>query len=147
MDFVHLHVHSEYSILDAACRIDELLLKAKEYEMEALALTDHGVLCGAIEFYRKAKNYGIKPIIGVEFYFAPKGRHDRTPGQKYYHLLALAEDERGYRNLLKLSTLGYSEGFYYKPRIDLDLLKKYGEGLIVTSACKSGVLAKPLLQG
>jgi len=145
--FVHLHVHSEYSILDAACRIDELLLKAKEFGMGALALTDHGVLCGAIEFYQKAKNYGIKPIIGVEFYFAPKGRSDRTPGQKYYHLLALAEDGQGYKNLLKLSTLGYTEGFYYKPRIDLDLLKRHSEGLIVTSACKSGILAKPLLQG
>jgi DNA polymerase-3 subunit alpha len=147
MDFVHLHVHSEYSILDAACRIEELLLKAKEYEMEALALTDHGVMSGAIEFYQKAKNYGIKPIIGTEFYFAPRGRRDRTPGQKYYHLLALAEDERGYKNLLKLSSLGYTEGFYYKPRIDLELLKEYSDGLIVTSACKSGILAKPILQG
>ena len=145
--FVHLHVHSEYSLLDATCRIDELLLAAKERGMEALALTDHGALPGAIEFYQKAKNYGIKPILGVELYFAPRGRHDRTPGQKYYHLLALAEDERGYKNLLKLSSLGYTEGFYYKPRIDLELLKRYSEGLIVTSACKSGILAKPILQG
>lgn len=146
-EFVHLHVHSEFSILDATCRIEELLLKAKEQGMGALALTDHGALSGAIEFYRKAKNYGIKPIIGVEFYFAPRGRWDRTPSQKYYHLLALAEDEQGYRNLLKLSSLGYMEGFYYKPRIDLELLKEYGEGLIFTSACKSGVLARPVLQG
>ncbi len=147
-DFVHLHAHSEYSMLDATCRIEELLLKAKEYGMPALALTDHGVLCGAIEFYQKARIYGIKPLIGVEFYFAPRGRQDRTPGrEKYYHLLALAEDERGYRNLLKLASLGYSEGFYYKPRIDLELLKEYRDGLIVTTACKSGLLAKPLLSG
>jgi len=147
MDFVHLHVHSEYSILDATCRLDELLLKAKEYGMGSLALTDHGVMSGAIEFYQKAQNYGIKPIIGIEFYFAPRGRRDRTPDQKYYHLLALAENQRGYKNLLKLSSLGYTEGFYYKPRIDLELLNRYSEGLIVTSACKSGILAKPILQG
>ncbi len=147
-EFVHLHVHSEYSLLDATCRIDELLLRAKEHGMPALALTDHGVLSGAIEFYQKAKNYGIKPLIGVEFYFAPHGRHDRSPGKpKYYHLLALARDARGYRNLIKLATLGYTEGFYYKPRIDFELLQRHNEGLIFTSACKSGVLAKPLLQG
>lgn len=147
-DFVHLHVHSEYSMLDATCRIEELLLQAKEHEMGALALTDHGVLSGAIEFYQKAKNYGIKPIIGVEFYLAPRGRQDKAPGrERYRHLLALAEDERGYKNLLKLSSLGYSDGFYYKPRIDLELLEEYGDGLIITSGCKSGVLAKPILQG
>lgn len=145
--FVHLHVHSEYSLLDATCRIDELLLKAKEYGMPALALTDHGVLSGAIEFYQKARLHGVKPIIGVEFYFAPRGRHDRSPDQKYYHLIALAKDERGYRNLLKLASLGYTDGFYYKPRIDWELLTKYSEGLIITSACKSGILAKPLLGG
>jgi DNA polymerase-3 subunit alpha len=147
-EFVHLHAHSEYSMLDATCRIEELLLKAKEYEMPALALTDHGVLCGAVEFYQKARIYKIKPILGVEFYFAPRGRYDRSPGlEKYYHLLALAEDQRGYRNLLKLASLGYSEGFYYKPRIDLELLKEYGDGLIITTACKSGLLAKPILAG
>ncbi len=147
MGFVHLHVHSEYSILDATCRIEELLLKAKEYGMKALALTDHGNLCGAIEFHHKVKNYGIKPIIGTELYFAPRGRFDRMPGPRYYHLLALAENEQGYKNLLKLSSLGYTEGFYYKPRIDMELLERYSDGLILTSACKSGILAKPLLQG
>ncbi|MCR4404369.1 MAG: DNA polymerase III subunit alpha [Candidatus Acetothermia bacterium] len=148
MDFVHLHVHSEYSMLDATCRIEELLLRAKEFSMPALALTDHGALPGAVEFYQKARNYGIKPLIGVEFYLAPRGRREKSPGrERYRHLLALAENERGYKNLLKLSSLGYIEGFYYKPRIDLELLREYRDGLIVTSACKSGVLAKPLLAG
>lgn len=148
MDFVHLHVHSEYSMLDATCRIEELLLRAKEFAMPALALTDHGALPGAVEFYQKARNYGIKPLLGVEFYLAPRGRRERSPGgERYRHLLALAENERGYRNLLKLSSLGYIEGFYYKPRVDLELLKEHRDGLIVTSACKSGVLAKPILSG
>lgn len=147
MSFVHLHVHSEYSLLDATCRLEALLRKAKEYEMPALALTDHGNLCGAIKFYNLARAYGIKPILGCEFYVAPKSRFDRIPNEKYFHLTVLAQNERGYRNLIKLSSLGYTEGFYYKPRVDKDLLRKYSEGLIALSGCGKGEVPYYLAQG
>ncbi|MDW8329411.1 MAG: DNA polymerase III subunit alpha [Candidatus Bipolaricaulota bacterium] len=147
--FVHLHVHSEYSLLDAMCRIDELLQKCREYEMPALALTDHGNLCGAIEFYKKAKEHNIKPIVGCEFYLAPKSRHTKAKeeGTKYYHLTVLARNERGYRNLVKLSSIGYVEGFYYKPRIDKEILRQHSDGLLILSGCRSSEISRLLSQG
>ncbi len=147
--FVHLHVHSEYSLLDAMCRIDELLQKCKDYGMPALALTDHGNLCGAIEFYQKAKEYNIKPIIGCELYMAPKSRHTKAKeeGTKYYHLTVLARNEKGYRNLVKLSSIGYVEGFYYKPRVDKEALRQYSDGLLILSGCRSSEICRLLAQG
>lgn len=146
--FVHLHVHSEYSLLDAMCRTEELVKKCVEHQMPALALTDHGNLCGAIEFYRKAKEHGIKPILGCELYVAPKSRHTKTKedGMKYYHLTVLARDEEGYRNLVKLTSLGYVEGFYYKPRVDKELLRNHSQGLVILSGCRSSEICRLLAQ-
>ncbi len=142
--FVHLHVHSEYSLLDAMCRIKELIQKCVEQKMPALALTDHGNLCGAIEFYKCATEHRIKPIIGCELYVAPKSRHIKTKedGTKYYHLTVLARNETGYRNLVKLTSLGYVEGFYYKPRVDKELLRRYHQGLILLSGCRSSEICR-----
>ena len=149
MSFVHLHCHSEYSLLDGANRIDDLIARAVEFEQPALAITDHGNLHGAWEFQEKARKAGIKPIIGMEAYVAPGDRRARsraTPGDRaYYHLVILARDLRGYRNLVKLSSLAYTEGFYGKPRVDRELLAKYNEGLIVSSACMAGEVATHLL--
>lgn len=139
--FAHLHVHSEYSLLDGACRLPHLMKKAHEYKMPALALTDHGNLFGAIEFYTHAMEAGIKPIIGYEAYVAPGSRFDRTAqGIKdaSFHLTLLAKDETGYKNLIKLATSAYLEGFYYKPRIDKEILAQWSEGLIVLSGCLKG---------
>lgn len=135
--FIHLHVHSEYSLLDGACRISELIQRAKALGMKALALTDHSNMFGAIEFYTKAKAAGIKPIIGFESYIAPTGRLVKNPKIKetLYHLTLLAKDLTGYQNLLKLATAAYLEGFYYKPRIDKELLKRHSQGLIALSGC------------
>lgn len=146
--FVHLHVHSEYSLLDAMCRTEELVKKCVEQKMPALALTDHGNLCGAIEFYKKAKEHGIKPILGCELYVAPKSRHTKTKedGMKYYHLTVLARDEAGYHNLVRLTSLGYVEGFYYKPRVDKELLRHYSRGLIILSGCRSSEICRLLAQ-
>ncbi len=146
--FVHLHVHSEYSLLDAMCRIEDLVKKCVEQKMPALALTDHGNLCGAIEFYKHAQEHGIKPIIGCELYVAPKSRHTKSKedGTKYYHLTVLARNETGYRNLVKLTSLGYLEGFYYKPRIDKELLRRYSDGLIILSGCRSSEICRLLGQ-
>ncbi len=147
MNFVHLHVHSEYSLLDATCRIDALLKRAADYGMPALALTDHGTMSGAIEFYRRAAHYGVKPLIGVELYVAPQSRFDRSVGSertKYHHLLVLARDEQGYRNLIKLTSLGYLEGFYYKPRVDPELLERYHQGLLILSGCRSSEIPRLL---
>jgi len=146
--FVHLHAHSEYSLLDAMCRIEDLVRKCVEQKMPALALTDHGNLCGAIEFYRCAHEHGIKPIIGCELYVAPKSRHTKTKedGAKYYHLTVLARNETGYRNLVKLTSLGYLEGFYYKPRVDKELLRRYSQGLIILSGCRSSEICRLLGQ-
>ncbi len=156
-DFIHLHNHSHYSLQDAACTIDALIEAAKKNEMQALALTDHGVMYGISEFYKKAKSAGIKPIVGMEAYIVMEGsRFDRgkenlKPGGRkqrdYNHLVLLAKNKTGYKNLVKLSTLGFTEGFYYKPRIDLELLKKYSEGLICTSACLAGPVSAHLLNG
>ena len=131
--FVHLHTHSEYSILDSSCKIKGLLDLTEKYDMDALALTDHGVMGGAVKFYREAKKRGIKPIIGCEIYLAPGDRRERKArnGEKYYHLVLLAKNKQGYSNLVSIVSLAQTEGFYYKPRADKELLQQYLEGLIV----------------
>jgi len=157
-EFVHLHNHSHYSLLDGACTIDALIEAAVEKNMSALALTDHGVMFGAIEFYKKAKKAGIKPIIGTEAYIVTRGtRFDksaaaqsRSNGQGrgvHHHIILLVKDYAGYKNLIKLVTLGHTEGFYYKPRIDLELLRQHREGLIALSGCVSGVVSARLIAG
>jgi DNA polymerase-3 subunit alpha len=151
MSFVHLHCHSEYSLLDGANRIDDLIARALEFEQPALAITDHGNLHAAWEFLEKAKKAKLKPIIGMEAYVAPGDRRERArprPGAKpYYHLVILARDATGYKNLVKLSSLAYTEGFYTKPRVDRELLQRYREGLIISSACMAGEVASHLLEG
>jgi len=151
MSFVHLHCHSEYSLLDGANRIDDLIRRAKEFEQPALAITDHGNLHAAWEFQEHARKEKIKPIIGMEAYVAPGDRRTRsrangTLQKPYYHLVLLAKDQTGYRNLVKLSSLAYTEGFYTKPRVDRELLAKYSEGIIVSSACMAGEVATHLLK-
>jgi DNA polymerase-3 subunit alpha len=147
MDFVHLHTHSEYSLLDGSAKISELTKKAAALGMSAIALTDHGAMYGIIDFYKAAKKDGIKPVLGCEVYVAATNHKDRDPGKGnfYYHLVLLAEDEAGYHNLIKLVSCGFRDGFYYKPRVDLELLAKYSKGLIALSACLSGPVAKTLL--
>ncbi len=145
MSFVHLHVHSEYSMLDATCRIPQLVARAAELEMPALALTDHGLMCGVVEFVQAAQDEGIKPIIGCELYVAPKSRTEKNQAKKYHHLTALARNAQGYQNLMKLSSLGYLEGFYYRPRVDKELLRQYGDGLILLSGCLQAEVPKLLL--
>lgn len=147
MSFTHLHVHTEYSLLDGMCRIEDVLKKAKEMKMKSLAITDHGALYGAFKFYIKAKEIGIKPIIGVETYKAKKSRFDRPQGpyKDQYHLVLLAKNLEGYKNLLKIVTCSYLEGFYYRPRVDFDLLKKYKAGIIALSACLKGEIPSLLL--
>ncbi|HEY0996339.1 MAG TPA: DNA polymerase III subunit alpha [Gemmatimonadaceae bacterium] len=151
MSFVHLHCHSEYSLLDGANRIDDLIRRAKEFEQPALAITDHGNLHAAWTFQEHAKKAGVKPILGMEAYVAPGSRREKgrpAPGAKpYYHLVLLARDLTGYRNLVKLSSLGYTEGFYTRPRIDRELLAAHSEGLIVSSACLAGEVAQHLMNG
>ncbi|MCX5871860.1 MAG: DNA polymerase III subunit alpha [Deltaproteobacteria bacterium] len=149
-DFVHLHLHTQYSLLDGAIRIADLITRAKEHKMPAVAMTDHGNLFGAMEFYSSVKASGLKPIIGCEVYVAPGSRFEkssRNGEQKSYHLILLCENEKGYRNLCKLVTLGNFEGFYYKPRIDKELLEKYNEGLICLSGCLSSELADLAMAG
>ena len=142
--FVHLHVHSEFSILDGACRIPALAARAAELEMPAVALTDHGSLAGAVELVKETKKHGVKPIVGCEVYVAD----DRKAQQKgYAHMTLLAETTEGYRNLIKLSSLGYLEGYYYKPRVDWELLERHGKGLIALSGCLSGRVCKALEEG
>jgi len=145
--FTHLHVHSHYSLLDGLSKIDDLIAEAKKYGMKSLALTDHGVMYGVIEFYQKAKEAGIKPIIGVEAYLARNGHLNKRPkiDEKPYHLILLAKDEQGYKNLIKLTTLAHLKGFYYKPRIDFELLKKYSLGLIGLSACLQGEIPQLII--
>ena len=145
--FVHLHCHSHYSLLDGLPKIPQLVKKAKEFKMPALALTDHGAMYGAIEFYQACLKAGIKPIIGVEAYIAPHSRFDKQAkvDTHPFHLVLLAKDKTGYQNLLKLTTFAHLEGFYYKPRIDWELLEKYHEGLIALSACLQGEVARAIL--
>ncbi len=145
--FVHLHVHSEYSILDGSSKIDDLVEKALHYRMPALALTDHGNLFGAFEFYKKALHRGIKPIIGEEFYLAPQSMRAREQKEKPFHIILLARDEEGYKNLLFLSSMAYLEGFYYKPRIDRELLSAHSAGLIALSSCLGGEIPYCILKG
>ena len=154
-EFVALHNHSHYSLQDAACTIDSLIKATQENNMHAIALTDHGVMFGISEFYKKAKNADIKPIIGVEAYINFEGSrfergekgYGRKKSKNYNHLVLIAKNETGYKNLLKLSTQGFTEGFYYKPRIDLELLKERYEGLICTSACLAGPVSSHLMHG
>ena len=148
-NFVHLHIHSEFSLLDGANRIKDLPVRAKELGMDAIALTDHGVMYGAIDFYKACKKEGIKPIIGCEVYVAIRSRFDKEAGidNKYNHLILLAKNEQGYKNLSKLVSLGFLEGYYYKPRIDKEILEKYHEGLICLSACLAGEINQKLLYG
>ncbi|MFH0987566.1 MAG: PHP domain-containing protein [Patescibacteria group bacterium] len=147
--FTHLHVHSHFSLLDGLPKIDELLNYAKELGMDSVALTDHGALYGAIEFYQKAKNIGVKPLIGEEMYLALEGMDQRRPNidDKRYHLLLIAKNPDGYRNLVKLTTKAWTEGFYYKPRIDQKLLEKHSKGLIGLSACLQGKIPQLILSG
>lgn len=146
-NFTHLHLHTEYSLLDGACRIKKLIKKVKELGQTSVAITDHGVMCGAIDFYREAKKNGIKPIIGCEVYVAPRSRFDKTFGidNKYYHLVLLCKNETGYKNLIKLVSKSFIDGFYFKPRIDRQLLEEYHEGLIALSACLGGEIPQLLL--
>ena len=140
--FTHLHVHTEYSLLDGMCRIPRLIQRTKELGMDSLAITDHGSLHGIVQFYLQAKEAGIKPILGCELYLARGERSSRGAGERSpYHLVVLARNETGYRNLLQLSSRGFLEGFYYKPRVDKELLEQYHEGLIVLSACMQGEVA------
>jgi len=146
--FTHLHVHTEYSLLDGMCRIGRLVEKTKEMGMDSLAITDHGVMHGAIEFYRAAKEAGIKPIIGSEIYIAPGSRFSRGAADKNnYHLVLLAKDRTGYQNLIQLTTKAHLEGFYYRPRVDKELLEEHHEGLVALSACLAGELSQYILAG
>jgi len=149
VSFVHLHTHSEYSLLDGANRIRDLVRRAKKFEMPGLALTDHGCLFGAWSFHKQAKAEGLTPIIGMEAYVAPGSRLDKSRSGRgeraYYHLVLLARDRQGYENLVKLSSIGYTEGFYHKPRVDREVLAEYSDGLVVSSACLAGEVARNLL--
>src|SRR3989344_1127639 len=145
--FTHLHTHSHYSLLDGLAKIPDLINRTKELGMDSLALTDHGVLYGAVEFYKAAKKAGIKPILGVEAYVAPRDRFSKEASEKYYHLILLCENNTGWQNLIQLVSKAHTEGFYYKPRIDKDLLKKHHEGLIGLSACLAGEVNRSLSAG
>lgn len=150
MAFTHLHVHTEYSLLDASSKIKELTAQAKELGMDSLAITDHGVMYGVIDFYRAARENGIKPIIGCEIYVAPGSRFDREAGSgedRYYHMILLAENNTGYQNLMKIVSKGFVEGFYYKPRVDDEVLRTYHEGIIALSACLAGEIPRYLSRG
>ncbi len=149
-NFVHLHVHTQYSLLDGTIRLDDLFKRVREYRMPAVAITDHGNMFGAIDFYERALKHGVKPIIGCELYVAPRSRFDKSAGvsgETSRHLLVLVKNIQGYKNLMKLTTAGYLEGFYYRPRVDKDILREFHEGLIATSACLHGEIAYQLLQG
>ena len=146
MSFTHLHVHTEYSLLDGACRISEIAAAAKRKGFSSLAITDHGAMYGVIDFYRACQKEGIHPVIGCEVYVAPKSRFDKSPYERYYHMVLLCENNTGYQNLIKLVSLGFTEGFYNKPRIDDSLLEQYHEGLICLSACLAGEIPRKLLQ-
>ena len=141
-DFVHLHLHTQFSLLDGALRLKQLFKRAVEYKMPAIAMTDHGNMFGAVDFYTQAKEHGVKPVIGCEVYIAPKSRFDKTVikgvQDASYHLILLAKNSKGYKNLSKLVSKAYFEGFYYKPRIDKELLSQHSDGLIALSSCLKG---------
>ena len=150
-DFVHLHLHSQYSLLDGAIKLDPLFARAKELGMPAVGLTDHGNLFGAVEFHEAAAKHGVRPILGCELYIAAGSRFDKEARERdesgfdaISHLLLLAMDETGYRNLVTLVSTAYLEGFYYKPRIDMDLLRQHSEGLIATSGCLSSLTSRAI---
>ena len=147
MSFVHLHLHSEYSLLDGACRIEQLCSAAKNMGQDSIAITDHGVMYGCVEFYKAAKKVGIKPIIGCEVYVAPRSRFDKIKefDSEMYHLVLLCKNETGYKNLIKLVSLSFTEGFYFKPRVDIEILEKHSQGLIALSACLAGEIPRALL--
>ena len=147
LKFTHLHVHSHYSLLDGLAKIDGIINHVKKHRMDSAALTDHGVMYGAIEFYKKAKKAGVKPIIGEEFYVAFEKMTDKRPNidNKRYHLVLLAKNLEGYKNLIKLTNRAHLEGFYYKPRVDNELLKKHSSGLIAMSACLQGRIPRLIL--
>jgi len=150
MEFTHLHVHTEYSLLDGSSKIKEITSRAKELGMKSLAITDHGVMYGVIDFYKAAKEVGIKPILGCEVYVAPGSRFDKQPGEsesRYYHLVLLAENNTGYKNLMKIVSRGFTEGFYYKPRVDYEVLEQFHEGIIALSACLAGEVQRYLSRG
>ncbi|NCQ02602.1 PHP domain-containing protein, partial [Candidatus Wolfebacteria bacterium] len=148
MKFVHLHTHSHYSLLDGLAKIDDLIDRAKELGMKALALTDHGNLYGAVEFYKKAVKAEIKPILGVETYVAPRSRFEKQAkiDDNYFHLILLAENNLGWKNMIKLITKSHLEGFYYRPRVDKELLRQYHEGIIALSACLAGEIPQLILK-
>ena len=150
MEFTHLHVHTEYSLLDGSNKINEYVARVKELGMDSAAITDHGVMFGCIDFYRAAKAAGINPILGCEVYVAPGSRFDKEIGReedRYYHLVLLAENQEGYQNLMKIVSAGFVDGFYYKPRVDLEILEKYHEGIIALSACLAGEVARSITKG
>lgn len=150
MEFTHLHVHTEYSLLDGSSKIKEITSRAKELGMKSLAITDHGVMYGVIDFYKAAREVGIKPILGCEVYVAPGSRFDKQPGEsesRYYHLVLLAENNTGYKNLMKIVSRGFTEGFYYKPRVDYEVLEQFHEGIIALSACLAGEVQRYLARG
>ena len=149
MAFTHLHVHTEYSLLDGSNKIKELVSRTKEMGMDSVAITDHGVMYGVIDFYKAATEAGIRPIIGCEVYVAPGSRFDKS-GQadnKYNHLVLLAENDIGYHNLIKIVSRGFTEGFYYKPRVDMEILRQYHEGVIALSACLAGIIPEYIQKG
>ena len=146
-NFVHLHVHTQYSLLDGAARIPELVAHAKALGMPALAITDHGAMYGVIDFYKECKKQGVKPVLGMEAYVAPRSRTEREGGRENAHLVLLAKNKTGYQNLIKLSSSAFVDGFYYKPRIDYDLLEQHAEGLVCLSACLAGDIPQALLNG
>ena len=149
MAFTHLHVHTEYSLLDGAARIKDLVAQAKKLEMDALAITDHGVMFGVVDFWRECKKQGIKPILGCEVYTARRNRFDKEADKdkKRGHLILLAKNNQGYKNLTKIVSRGFTEGFFYKPRIDKAILREYCEGIICLSACLAGDVQQYMLNG
>ena len=149
MSFAHLHLHTQYSLLDGCCRIEPLMEAVKAKGQTAVAITDHGVMYGVIDFYNAALAAGVKPIIGCEVYVAPRSRFDKEKGldSNYSHLILLCENNKGYENLIKIVSKGFTDGFYSKPRVDRELLSRYHEGIIALSACLAGEIPKALRQG
>ena len=150
MALAHLHPHTEYSLLDGSNKIKNYVSRVKELGMTSAAITDHGVMYGVIEFYKECKAQGINPIIGCEIYVAPNSRFDRESGHgedRYYHMVLLAENNTGYQNLMKIVSIGFTEGYYYRPRVDVETLEKYHEGIIALSACLAGEIPRYLMRG